>query len=433
MEGPGEGHRWGARCPPSGHGPGNAIPDSERAFIQLEDANLRNDPDARVQALTALSESDPYDPQAWHDLAAIAVATHQYPRAVDALRKVVAIQPEDADSWNRLGYAAAYAGDAATATAAIDRYRKLLPTGPNPLDSLGDVNLIAGHLSEAEGYYRQAAQRSPQFYAGLDFLKAAMAHLMTGDLAGADILAQQYFDARASAQDPLLEYRKAQWAWISGRRKAACRQMEQLARATETGTARDIAAHAYAELSIWTLMLGNRENASDMARKAAGLATPATALPATLAQFLSQPPASPEDWKARAWKLLRDPAHPAFANMALANALLFNKQYAAALPVLKTMYDGGNPTADEGLPVLLAWADVETGHLPEAAALLRANPPLSDVGLSWSTPLHFPRIFYLRAVVAEKEGKSDEAHENLRIFRAISGPDPLLWGEEQSR
>jgi hypothetical protein len=44
---------------------------------------------------------------------------------------------------------------------------------------------------------------------------------MTGDVNGADALAQQYFDARAKAKDPVIEYRKAQWAWISGRRKSA--------------------------------------------------------------------------------------------------------------------------------------------------------------------------------------------------------------------
>jgi hypothetical protein len=83
------------------------------------------------------------------------------------------------------------------------------------------------------------------------------------------------------------------------------------------------------------------------------------------------------------------------------------------------------------LPVLLAWADVETGHVAEAAALLRSNPSLSEVGLNWATPLYFPRIFYLRAVVAEKQGKPEEARENWRIFRALSGPDPLMWGEER--
>ena len=410
---------------------GNSIPDSERALIQLEAANLRNDTAARLEALTALAKADPYDPETWHELGAASMAAHRYPQAVEAYRQAVGIEPDDADFWNQFGYAAAYTGDAATATSALERYRKLLPETPNPVDSLGDVNLISGRLSEAEEYYRQCARKNPGFYAGLDFLKAAMAHLMTGDVSGADALAQQYFDARAAAKDPLVEYRKAQWAWISGRRKAACRQMEQLAGASEAGASRNIAAHGYAELAMWTLMLGNRESASELAQKAAALATPASAIPAALARFLSQPPAPVAEWQARAMVLVPDRAQSAIGNLALADALLFAKQYSAALPVLQTMYDGGNSTADEGLPVLLAWADVETGHTPEAAALLRSNPPLREVGLTWSTPLYFPRIFYLRAVVAEKQGKPEEARENWRIFRALSGSDLLMWGEEQ--
>lgn len=409
---------------------GKAIPDSERALLQLQDAILRNDTAARLDALAALAKTDPNDPEKWQELAAASLATHRYPQAVVAYRKAVAIQPENANFWNQLGYAAAYAGDAATATNAIEQYRKLAFKTPNPVDSLGDVNLIAGHLHEAEEYYLQNARQYPEFYAGLDFLKAALAHLLTGDVAGADALAQQYFDARAAAKDPAIDYRKAQWAWISGRRKAACAQMEQVARASETGATRNIAAHAYAELAMWNLMLGNRESASELGRKATSLATPSSATQATLARFLSQAPASAAEWQARAGALVPNSAQSPIGKLALADALLFAKEYSAALPVLQTMYDAGNSAADEGLPVLLAWADVETGHIPEAAALLRSNQPLSDAGLTWSTPLYLPRIFYLRAVVAEKQGKPDEARENWRIFRALSGSDPLMWGEE---
>jgi len=410
---------------------GNSIPDAERALVQLQAADLRDDAAARLAALAAIAKADPKDPRKWRELAAAFSITHRYPQAVEAYRKVLAIQPDDAESWNQLGYAAAYAGDAATARSALDRYRKLQPASPNPLDSLGDVSLIGGHLSEAEEYYLQSAKKSPGFLGGLDFLKAAMARLSTGDVAGSDALAQQYFDARTAAKDPLVDYRKAQWAWIGGRRKAACQQMEQLARASEAGAAREVAAHAYSELAIWTLMLGNREAAAEMARKAAALATAASSTPAILARFLAQPPASPAEWQARANTLVPNPARSAIRNTALADALLIAREYAAALPVLQQMYDSGNPTADEGLPVLLAWANLETGHVQEAAALLGSNQPLSERGLTWSTPLHFPRIYYLRAVVAEKQGKPDEARENWRLFRALSGPDPLMWGEEQ--
>jgi Flp pilus assembly protein TadD len=410
---------------------GSAIPDAERARIQLQAATLRGDSAARLQALAALAKADPDDPQTWHDLAAAAFTTHHYQQAVEAYRKVLRIQPDDADSWNQLAYAAAYTGDAAAATSAAMSYQKLQPASANPLDSAGDVNLIAGHLSAAEGYYRQSTQKNPGFLAGLDFLKAAMAHLMTGDVTGADTLAQQYFDARVTAKDPLADYRKAQWAWISGRRKGACRQMEKLTGAAEAGGSREVAAHGYAELAMWNLMLGNRETAAGFAQKALAFATPSSSTPAILARFLSQPPASPAEWQARANQLAPNPAQAAIRNLALADALLFAKEYGAAAPVLQQMYDNGNPAAGEGLPVLLAWADLETGRVPEAAALLRSNPPLSEIGLSWSTPLDFPRIYYLRAMAAEKQGKPEEARENYRLFRALSGPDPLMWGEER--
>ena len=411
---------------------GSSIGGRERARIELDAAILRNDSAARQQALAELAMAEPNDPSAWRELAQFATVRHDYRQAVEALRKSVAIEPSDADSWNLLGYSAAYTGDTAAATDALLHYRKLLPASPNPLDSLGDVNLIAGRLPEAERYYLQAAKTNAEFFAGLDLLKAAMAHLMTGDIAGADALAQHYFDARATAKDPLLDYRKAQWSWISGRRKAACQQMEKVAHAAEGGSQRDVAAHAYAELAMWDLMLGNRDTAVQAAQKAVGLATPASATPALLARYLSQPPASPAEWEARANQLAPNPASAPIRTLAVSLALLLGKEYAAAAPRLQQMYDNGSPVTDESLPVLLAWSDLETGHVPEAAALLRFTPPLSEGGLTWSTPFYFPRIYYLRAKVAEKQGKAGEAQRNLSLFQQLSGPDALMWGEENN-
>ena len=50
--------------------------------------------------------------------------------------------------------------------------------------------------------------------------------------------------------------------------------------------------------------------------------------------------------------------------------------------VVKQMWESGNPTADEGLPVMLAWSYLETGRVTEAAPLLRWNPSLSAAGLT---------------------------------------------------
>src|SRR5208283_1543662 len=108
---------------------------------------------------TSLAAADPYNADAWQELGAAEVATHRYSQAVDAYRKATDVQPDDGNLWNQLAYAAAYAGDAATATNAIERYRRVQPQSPNPIDSLGDVHLILGHLRQAEEVYSQNARK----------------------------------------------------------------------------------------------------------------------------------------------------------------------------------------------------------------------------------------------------------------------------------
>jgi hypothetical protein len=118
-------------------------------------------------------------------------------------------------------------------------------------------------------------------------------------------------------------------------------------------------------------------------------------------------------------------------DFALAYALLLGQQFQPASPLLKQLYDGANPQGDPGLPVMLAWTCLETGRAAEAAPLLRLNPIPSAGGVSLFDPFSFPRIYYLRGLLAEKQGKPDEARANYRLFRQLSGPDPLIWGEEQ--
>ena len=119
-------------------------------------------------------------------------------------------------------------------------------------------------------------------------------------LPGANNLAERYLAARAEAKDPIVDYRRAQWSWISGRRKAAAQQMGAFALAAESGPLRDIASRAYAELAIWSLMSGDRDGAARLAQKALSIAGPASAGNALVARFLAQPPAGSSEWVVRA-------------------------------------------------------------------------------------------------------------------------------------
>jgi Flp pilus assembly protein TadD len=400
----------------------------ERARLEVAEAELRGDRAGRLRALDLVSKLTPSDPTVWQALAEARLNAHAYSQAVDDYKKALEIEPQDTNSLNQLGYACAYAGDLPAAMAALRRYQSLRPSDANPMDSMGDVNLLAGRLGEAENYYLQASNRAPHFELDGSLFKAAMARLMTGDTAGADGLARRYLDARAADKDPALEYRNAEWLWVSGRRKEAGARMEAFARAVQNGPTRELAARAYGTLAVWKLLLGDRAAGARMAQQAAADAGPSTAEVVALARFLTSPPASPAEWTARAAQSFPGPGLSSAGDLALAYALLVAKQFQPASEALQRIYDGADQGDAQGaLPSLLAWTYLETARDKEAAPLLRLNTLPAPTGTGPFFAFCFPRIYYLRGLAAARAGNRDAAAANYQLFRKLSGPDPLLW------
>jgi Flp pilus assembly protein TadD len=119
----------------------------------VESAELQADTNARVKALLALAKLEPANPATWQALAELSMSRHDYKQAEDAYRHLLELKPDDTGLLNELGYAAAYADDFEAGFAALRRYQQLRPNDPNALDSLGDLNLLQGHLREAEDLY----------------------------------------------------------------------------------------------------------------------------------------------------------------------------------------------------------------------------------------------------------------------------------------
>jgi Tfp pilus assembly protein PilF len=426
-----------------------------RARIELESANLRGDAPARSRALAGILKLDASDPVVWRAAAEASMDGHQFRAAVQDYHKALEIEPQDVGALNALGYAAAYASELPTATQALHLYAKLRPSDANALDSEGDVNLIQGNLREAEGFYLLAEKKDPNFLAGGEIFKAAMARLMTGDIPGADALEKQYVftrwskvvnspppaqeaatpkqrvEVRVPVKDPLADYQRAEWSWVSGQRKSAYRDMEALARGAETGASKPVAARAYAQLAFWSLALGDRAAAAEMAEKSTALADPETAGMASVARFVTQPSASAAQWSERAARQFPQNAQENAKNLMLGYALLFDKQFQAAAPLLEQIYRYRSPTSDDSLPLLLAWSYLEAGRTNDAAPLLEWNPVPPRAGSNPLECLYFPRIFYLRGLAAERLKKPSEASQNYRLFLRLSGSDPLTWGEER--
>jgi Flp pilus assembly protein TadD len=374
----------------------------ERVRIAMLDASLRGDSTAMERALGLFVKATPLDPAAWRGAAQFESLHHRYPQAVQAYQRALAIEPEDSTSWNELGYSAAYAGNFDLARAAIGRYRQLRPGDPNPLDTMGDIEFLAGRFADAERLYLEANQKSPQFLGGADIYKAAMAHLMTGDVAGADAVAKKS-EALSTSAD---------WLWLSGRRAQAFAKLS----AEAPGLAsRDTQARAYSQLTIWAMALGDREAAARFSQQAAATATPATGAIVAVARFVALPAASPEEWSSRASQMFPNAPAGSVKDYALAYALLFGGHFAAAVPVLSQLEERTPANGDRSVAVELAWALVESGKAKDAAPLLQLNSVPNFGATAVFVPLYFPRIFQLRAAVGEN------AAENRRIYAALGG------------
>ena len=409
---------------------GNSIPELERARMAVLAAEVRNDLAARQKALADLVKLEPGDSTAWRALGELADSRHDDGLAMRAGQKAAELEPQDVVVQNALGYYAAKAGNLEVAMGALRRYQTLRPKESNPLDSMGDANLITGHLGEAESFYLMAQKQDRSLVNDADLLKAATAHLYSGDTTGADALARQYLEARSGAKDPLTPYRQAEWLWTSGHRKEACGQLEAFAAGVQGGPLRELASRANAELTIWKLVLGDRTAAANTARQAMALAGPASVGVAVVAQFLTQPPASPTEWAARAEQRFAGDALAGIRDLALSYALVLNRHFPAAQLLLRQMYDSGTP-ADEGLPYLLAWAYLETDHAKESESLIRANPVPNAAGPGPFATFYLPRLFYLRGVAASRDGRREEARSQFQLFLKLSGNDALVWGEEK--
>ena len=351
-------------------------------------------------------------------LAEAALQGRRYRDSVNAYEKALSMAPDDISLLNSLGYAEAYLGDLDRALDPLRKYERLQPTQANPLDSQADVYFYSGHYPEAGKLYLAAHEKDPKFLGGGEILKAAQARLATGDISGADAIFERYAALLDARHDASAGYRKAQWKYLTGHRREAVAMLN--AQAAQS-------PQYQAQLALWELQLGERSAADRAAQAVAAIRGAAPGL-AAVAAFLTQPHAPVAEWQARAGRLF---PQPAVQDQMIAYALLFGRQFHDALPFLRRAWEQSNPNTEEGLPVLLAWAMIESGQWDGMTSLVGPTPIPQAAGPGPLTSLYFPRLFYLRARNFERQGKKDQALENYRLFLKLSGPDAEMWEEEK--
>jgi tetratricopeptide (TPR) repeat protein len=191
----------------------------DRAQLQLISTTIEKNVAGRNAALTALVGMSPNDVSLLSALAETETLARRFPAAASLYRRILEIDPGSAVAMNSLGYAEANAGHLDAATKALQQYGKSLDQSTNSLDSLGEVYFLNGRFTEAERYFQQAYRRDPRFLAGSTLMKAAYAHWLGGDLAGADAIFQRYRDDRRNQKDMSAVWREATWLYATGRRE----------------------------------------------------------------------------------------------------------------------------------------------------------------------------------------------------------------------
>jgi tetratricopeptide (TPR) repeat protein len=220
---------------------------TDRSRIELLAATLRHDPQAELKAMESLARQSPQDPNSVRTLAEAAMNARQFADAARYYQDLHRLAPDDANALNLAGYAYAFAGDLNSAMKAFDQYRRQPGQEPNALDSIGEAQFVNGKFSEAEKYFLQAHDKNASLLGGGDLLKAAYAHWLGGDLAGADQLSARYLQFRTQAQDKLVPWRAATWLFSTGRADRARAGLESTLPSADP----QLAALARKQLEVW--------------------------------------------------------------------------------------------------------------------------------------------------------------------------------------
>jgi Flp pilus assembly protein TadD len=260
-----------------------------RAQLTYTAASIRGDQAARKSALESLTHLTPADARIFRELAQLQVASREFSAAIRNFEAAGRLVPDEAQNWNELGYARAYAGDLEGAKQALNQYQPLLPQqNVNGLDSLGEVSFYLGDFAGAERSFLDADRKNRAEFGGGELVKAAQARLMAGDLGNADALFRKYTQLFQGNQRGRAAFLLTQWEFMTGRRKAAMAGIEKIASSLDP----DSRSQAWSQLSIWKMQTGDEKAALDLANRASGAALSPRAMNlSAVCRLISKPPA----------------------------------------------------------------------------------------------------------------------------------------------
>lgn len=158
------------------------LPEAERLYVEAAQATRAGD-DAKANAmLEKIVELAPGEWEVSLQLAYAASDRGDHDTAIARAREVLEARPDAAIAYNTIAYAFAAQKQWDLAIAAAKKQAELMPAEPNPLDSLGEIQLQAGRFADAEASFVAATKLDPSFQVAWG--GAALARAYQGDYKG---------------------------------------------------------------------------------------------------------------------------------------------------------------------------------------------------------------------------------------------------------
>jgi tetratricopeptide (TPR) repeat protein len=159
------------------------LTERERLHVDLQLAGRERKMDEVLRVSRIIHEKYPDDIGAAMVLAAHEIETGNTEKALQIFSELLAVEPNNAQAYNSIGYFYAYRGEYDKAIENIKKYQFMAPDQANPYDSLGEIQAYSGHYDEAIANLNQALKLKPDFFNS--YLNLGVAYEGKGDYAKA--------------------------------------------------------------------------------------------------------------------------------------------------------------------------------------------------------------------------------------------------------
>lgn len=139
------------------------LTDRERMYVEIALADVEKRRDGVLKAAQELHAKYPDDGRGASILAGDQLAKGNPDQAIKIYEDLLAVDPNNAEAYNQIGYYYGYRGDYEKAIDNLKRYQFISPDNANPFDSLGENQANSGHYNEAIENLNRALAIKPDF------------------------------------------------------------------------------------------------------------------------------------------------------------------------------------------------------------------------------------------------------------------------------